>query len=95
MKFISVRDLRTTPSQVWAKLAEEKELVLTSNGKPIGILMATSEDTLEEQLAACRQAFAVSAVAAMQERSARTGMDRLAPDDVEEEIRSVRKKRAR
>ncbi len=56
MKFITVRDLRGRPSEVWTKLSRDKELVLTSNGKPIAILSAVSEDTLEGSLVALRQA---------------------------------------
>ena len=48
---------------MWQKLEEEGELVLTNNGKPIAVICATSEDTLEESLAAIRQARAVAAVA--------------------------------
>ncbi len=47
MKFIAVRDFRTRSSKIWQELAEEKELVITSNGKPIAILSAVSEDNLE------------------------------------------------
>ena len=41
MKFIIVRDLRGRSGQVWTKLAREREVVLTSNGKPIAILSAS------------------------------------------------------
>ena len=44
MKFITVRDLRGRPTEVWTKLSRDKELVLTSNGKPIAILSAVSEE---------------------------------------------------
>ncbi len=43
MRFITVRDLRGRPGQVWSKLSREKEVILTSNGKPIAILSAVSE----------------------------------------------------
>ena len=50
MKFITVRDLRGRSGQVWSTLAREREVILTSNGKPIAILSAVSEETLEESL---------------------------------------------
>jgi antitoxin (DNA-binding transcriptional repressor) of toxin-antitoxin stability system len=77
MKFITVRDLRGRPAEVWTKLSRDKELVLTSNGKPIAILSAVSEDTLEGSLVALRQARAIAAVEALQSHSAAAGTDKL------------------
>ena len=77
MKFITVRDLRGQPTEVWTKLSRDKELVLTSNGKPIAILSAVSEDTLEASLVALRQARAIAAVEAMQSYSVAAGTDKL------------------
>lgn len=95
MKFITVRDLRGRSGQVWAKLAREREVILTSNGKPIAILSAVSEETLEESLAAVRQARAVAAVEKMQRQSIHAGTDSLSSRDIEAEIKAVRKARRR
>lgn len=43
MKFITVRELRGRSGQVWNKLARERDIILTSNGKPIAILSAVSK----------------------------------------------------
>ncbi len=93
MKFITVRDLRGRPGQVWSKLARERDVVLTSNGKPIAILSAVSEETLEESLAAVRRARAVSAVEKMQVRSMEQGTDKLPLDEIDAEVRAARKAR--
>jgi antitoxin (DNA-binding transcriptional repressor) of toxin-antitoxin stability system len=95
MKFVSVRDLRGKSAQVWKDLPDEKEMVITSNGRPIAILAAISDSNLEESLAAFRQARAVEAVASLQLRSAARGTDRISMDEIEAEIREVRKRRAR
>ena len=79
MKFITVRDLRGRSGQVWTKLAREREIILTSNGKPIAILSAVSEDTLEESLTAVRRARAVAAVEKMQRQSVQFGTDKISP----------------
>ena len=50
MKFLSVRDLRSKSAQVWQDLPSERELIITSNGRPIAILAAISETNLEESL---------------------------------------------
>ena len=93
MDFISVRELRTQSAAVWDALSKEKDLVVTSNGKPIAVLSATTASTLDASLAALRQARAQLAVAAMQQRAQETGSDRLTLDDVNAEIEAVRRQR--
>lgn len=94
MKFLSVRDLRGKSAQIWKDLPEEREMVITSNGRPIAILASISESNLEESLAAFRKARAVEAVATLQRRSADQGKDRMTMDEIDAEIKAVRKKRA-
>jgi len=95
MKFISVRDLRGKSADVWRELPEEREMVITSNGRPVAILAAVSETNLEESLAAFRRARAVDAVAALQRTSAARGGSSLSDADIAAEIAAVRKARAR
>lgn len=93
MKFLSVRDLRGKSAQIWKDLPEEREMVITSNGRPIAILAAINESNLEESLTAFRQARAVEAVAALQRRSADQGTDKISMDEIDAEIKAVRKNR--
>ncbi|WP_306534031.1 type II toxin-antitoxin system Phd/YefM family antitoxin [Geobacter sp.] len=95
MKFVSVRDLRGKSAQVWKELPEEREMIITSNGRPIAILAAISEANLEESLAAFRRARAVEAVASLQRRSVEQGADGITLDEINAEIGAVRKERAR
>lgn len=95
MRFVSVRDLRGKSAEVWRDLPGEREMVITSNGRPVAILAAVSESNLEESLAAFRQARAVDAVAAMQRRSVSLGNDTLSVSDIEAEIGAVRQARKR
>lgn len=95
MKFISVRDLRGKSAQVWKELPQEREMIITSNGRPIAIIAAISDSSLEESLSAFRQARAVEAVASLQRRSVEMGNDRITMDEIDAEIKAVRKKRAR
>lgn len=90
MRFVSVRDLRGKSSEVWKSLASERELILTSNGKPFAILAATDEATFEQSLRVIRQARAAAAVRLMQEQSRRTGNDRMTADEIEAEIAASR-----
>ena len=95
MKFVSVRDLRGKSAEIWKELPNEREMVITSNGRPIAILAAINESNLEESLAAFRQARAIEAVSSMQRQSADKGTDRITMDEIDAEIRIVRKKRAK
>ena len=94
MKFLSVRDLRGKSAQIWKDLPEEREMVITSNGRPIAILAAISESNLEESLTAFRQARAVEAVATLQRHSADQRTNRITMDEIDAEIQAVRRKRA-
>jgi antitoxin (DNA-binding transcriptional repressor) of toxin-antitoxin stability system len=95
MKFLSVRDLRGKSAQIWKELSREKEMVVTVNGRPIAILAAITESNLEESLSAFRQARAVEAVVSMQRSSAEQGTDNISMEEIDAEIKAVRKKRAR
>ena len=95
MKFISVRDLRGKSAEVWKNLPTEREVVVTSNGRPIAILSAVNESNLEESLSAIRQARAVEAVMSLQRRSVERGTDGITIDEIDTEIKGVREKRQR
>jgi antitoxin (DNA-binding transcriptional repressor) of toxin-antitoxin stability system len=95
MKFISVRDLRGKSAEVWKKLPGEREIIITSNGRPIAILAAVNESNLEDSLSAFRQARAVEAVAVIQRRSMEQGTDQLTLKEIEAEIKTVRRKRVK
>lgn len=95
MKFVSVRDLRGQSARVWKELPEEREMVITSNGRPIAILAAINESNLEESLAAFRTARAVEATAYLQRRSVEQGLDQITADEIDNEIKAVRGQRAR
>jgi antitoxin (DNA-binding transcriptional repressor) of toxin-antitoxin stability system len=93
MKFVSIRDLRGKSADVWKKLPAEGEMIITSNGRPIAILAAINESNLEESLSAFRQARAVEAVASLQRLSIGQGTDKISMDEIDAEIKAVRKKR--
>ncbi len=93
MKFLSVRDLKTKSSQVWKELPEQKEMVVTSNGRPIALLSSINENNLEQVLTAFRQARATNALASIQYDSIQKGTDMISMDEINSEIRAVRSKR--
>jgi antitoxin (DNA-binding transcriptional repressor) of toxin-antitoxin stability system len=92
MKFVTVRDLRLKAAQVWKQLQKEKEMVITSNGKPIALLSGINEDNLESSLSALRRSRAVLATNNIQNQSARKGKDKISAREIDDEIRAVRRR---
>lgn len=95
MKFLSVRELRGNAARVWQELPVEREMVVTNNGRPVAILATVGESNVEESLAAIRSARAVSSVAQLQRQSIERGLDKLSQNEIEAEIREVRRNHAR
>jgi antitoxin (DNA-binding transcriptional repressor) of toxin-antitoxin stability system len=95
MKFVSVRDLRGKSADIWRELPAEREMVITSNGRPVAILATVSESNLEESLAAFRRARAINAVASLQRRAAASDVGKLSAAEIEAEITAVREARGR
>lgn len=93
MKFVTIRDLRGQSSDLWSRLAEEGQLVITNHGKPVAILSSVGEDNLEETLHALRRSLAAAAVESLQQVSLGRGLNELTPTDIDNEIRLVRKRR--
>ena len=92
MKFITVRDLRTSPAKIWKELSEKQEMLITNNGKPIALLTSISDSNLEETLSSIRQARAMNAVKLMQQISIKKRNDKMTIDEIEKEIRNARQK---
>ena len=95
MKFITVRDLRTTPAKIWKELPSEQEIVITNNGHPIALLTPLSDDNLEESLKAVRQARAINAVNKLQSESIKSGRIKITETEINAEIAATRKNRVR
>jgi antitoxin (DNA-binding transcriptional repressor) of toxin-antitoxin stability system len=93
MEFITVRELRTRPSQIWDKLDQKQDLILTSNGRPIAVLSHIDEGGVEETLAVLRRARAQAALSRIRADAAAQGLDRLSPDEIEAEIAATRAER--
>ena len=95
MKFVSVRDFRIRPGDIWKKLKIDKDIVITSNGKPIAILNPVEDENLESVITALRRARALLALEEIQKESALEGIDKLTKEEIEEEIKSARSERSR
>ena len=93
MKFVGVRDFRGRTAAVWAELEKEKELVITSNGKPVALLTAVNEGDLEVAMKTLRCARAMAATDAMQAQALGRGLNKLPSEAIEQEIHAARRAR--
>ena len=93
MKFVPTRALRINPGEVWRLLRQERDLVITSNGKPVGILTLADEESLEDVLATLRQGRAQAALAGIRRAAVARGLDRLTQRHVQAIVEKTRKPR--
>jgi prevent-host-death family protein len=93
MNFYTVRDLRTHPREVWDKLSETQEIIITNNGKPTALMIEIDDENLEEVLASVRQSMAMRAVNKLRIASVRSGRSEMTSEDIDEEIYKTRKEK--
>ncbi|PKM42574.1 MAG: prevent-host-death protein [Firmicutes bacterium HGW-Firmicutes-8] len=93
MQFYTVRDLRTHPREVWEKLAETHEVIITNNGKPTALMIEIDDENLEDVLASVRQSMAMRAVNKLRLSSIRSGKAEMTIDEIDAEISKVRKEK--
>ncbi len=93
MQFVTIRDLRNNSSKILNQLVPSEDLVLTSNGKPIAILSSVTEQNLEQIWKAFRQAKVLAALGHIQTASLLNGTSEISEDEIEKEIKAVRKAR--
>ncbi len=89
MQFITVRDFRIRPGEVWEQL-EKDDLVVTSNGRPIAVLTNVDAENLEEMLITLRRVRAQMAVSRLRQAAEESGVSQLTDREIEEEISLTR-----
>ena len=90
MEFVTIRDLRLRPAEVWDKLRQQHEIILTSNGRPVAVIAGVGEGDVEETLIALRRARAQAAVSRLRRAAAALEADKLSAAEIEAEISQVR-----
>jgi threonine synthase len=93
MKFVTVRDFRTKPKDVWKELSDENTITITLNGKPVAIMLSTNPETYEKSLDILRRVKAEQAVMSIQEESVRRGLNKMTDEEIEAEIKAARESR--
>jgi antitoxin (DNA-binding transcriptional repressor) of toxin-antitoxin stability system len=93
MKLIAIQDLKQ-PRQLKERLRTERELLLTSDGRPVAVLVNVdpSEDP-ETIIHSIRDARSRIALSRVREAAARSGSARLSLAEINREIAATRRAR--
>lgn len=93
MKFLSIRELRSSTGVLKEMLENNGKVVLTSNGKPTAIMIGVNEDSFEETLSDLSRIRALRALQQLQEESVRNGTDKMTMEEIDAEIAAARAER--
>ncbi len=88
--FITIRELRNQTKRVFETLGDSTGVV-TSNGKPVGVLLSLDED-LDSLVESVRQVRAVRAVSRLRAQAKDSGAANLDAEEIGEEIRKTRER---
>jgi antitoxin (DNA-binding transcriptional repressor) of toxin-antitoxin stability system len=94
MKTVTIRDFRTRPKQVRDALKQEREAMLTANGRPVALMIAVDAGTVDETLETLHRARGLEALRALRRESRERGLDKLSVSDVDGIIQKTRRARS-
>lgn len=94
MKFVSSREMRVNPRPIFDSLEEDHEVVITSHGKPVALVLGVSGDDLEETVRLVRRARVQAAVSRMRKAAAQKGLEGMSQVEMDEEIAAARGERS-
>ena len=89
MSYIAVKDLKNSRS-LREKLEKERELILTKDGQPFGLLIGITPDDVEESLKEVRRAMFSKAIARARKKAA---VSQVKDAEIDEVIAKSRKSR--
>lgn len=95
MKTLTIRDFRTRPRQAQKALADEGEALLTSNGRPVALMLRVDGNSLDETMETVRRARALQAVREIRREARARGFDRVSARQIDTIIARSRKARRR
>ena len=95
MSTISVSDLQKKPAKQWLKSAGKDDLVVTSKGQPVAVLMRIASASMESTRALLRSVRALQAQASLQQAAAASGAAQLSMSDIDAETAACRRVRRR
>lgn len=90
MKTLSIRDLRNRPGLARSDLGEDGQALLTSNGRPVAVMIGVTAETLDETLQLVQQVRMQRALRELRRQARESGTDRLNSDAIEQVIAEAR-----
>lgn len=93
LKFLSMRDLRMSTTQIKKMLMDDGTIIVTNNGKPAALMLEINESTLESVLTDLRKMRAKRAVTELQRAAKENGTSEMTMDEIDAEIADTRKER--
>jgi prevent-host-death family protein len=95
MSTISVSELKKKPASQWLKSAGKDDLIVTSKGRPVAVLLRIASASLESTRALMRSVRALQSQSALQQAAAASSTGRLTMSDIDAEIATARRARRR
>jgi len=95
MKTLTIRDFRTRPREAQRMLKIEGEAILTSNGKPVAVMVGVDAESLDEALQTLRRARGLRALRGLRKDARLAGSGKLAVREIDSLVTKVRRERRR
>jgi prevent-host-death family protein len=92
---ISISELKKKPAGAWLKSAAKHDLVITSKGQPVAVLVRIAAGSADSTRALLRSVRALQAQAALQQAATANGTASLSMSDIDAEITAARRARRR
>lgn len=93
MKTIGIRDLRNRPGAAQKTLDSGEEVVLTSNGRPVALMLPVDSNSLDETMQAVRRARGQVALRALRKSARNQGLEALSVAQIEKLVAETRRER--
>jgi prevent-host-death family protein len=91
VKFVSSRDFRVKPGEVWEILKQGEDVVVTSHGKPFGVLVSTKDNNIQQLLSELVRLRARLAVSSMRQQAQASGLNTLSQEKIGQLIQQARR----
>ena len=95
MSTISVSELKKKPVSEWLKSAGKTDLIITSKGQPVAVLLRIAAVSVESTRSLLLSVRALQAQAALQQAGVANGTAALTMSDIDAEIAAARRARRR
>ena len=90
MRFLSIRELRSSTGRIKDMLSDSGKIVLTTNGKPTAIMIEVDEFSFEDLLDDLRAIRSRRAIRILQEQAVIRGLNTMTLEEINTEISASR-----